>query len=342
MNQAHRFRIVFAAFVAALAASVPLPLQAIQTSGPTGSGSPRPAGGGMDFSFAAEIGRLGGTASELVFDYPFGSKTKISELTWDLKDVTVAGVRASARLGARFRLHAGFWSALDEGSGDMVDRDWLYTDESFLELTPDEGNWTHESRHPETSVDEGTMFDVNLSVLAFESGAFSLSGVLGYKRDSWSWSSRGGTFVYSDEDFRDLSGDFEDLFGKDVLVIEYEQTYSIPYLGVSLSWAAPTFSFEGHALYSPAVSATDRDYHALRERLFEGDFSGGTYVGLGLNAAWTFAPQWFASLGLEYQSVLEMTGDVTVTSPEVRGTYGDSGGVAMDATMITLGAGYRF
>jgi len=99
---------------------------------------------------------------------------------------------------------------------------------------------------------------------------------------------------------------------------------------------------ETHLLLSTMVSATDSDYHVLRNTLFEGDFSGGTYVGLGLNAAWAFAPQWSATLGVEYQSISEMTGDVTITAPEVRAIDESGGGLAMDAAMITLGAAYRF
>jgi outer membrane protease len=310
----------------------------MHASGAADPGSLTAAAGGVSFSLGASVGQVAGTASELVFDYPLGSKAKISELTWDIKDVTVAGVQASAGFGGRFRVNLGFWSALNEGSGEMVDRDWLYSDEYSAALVPGDGNWTHESRHPDTSVDEGTMVDLNLTVLALQTGSFSLLGIAGYKSDTWDWSARGGTYVYSDESFRDTVGSFPS--GQEV--IRYEQKYSIPYLGIGVNWTWPVFRVDGHLLLSTLVSATDSDYHVLRDTLFEGDFSGGTYVGLGLNAAWTFAPHWFATIDVEYQSVSEMTGNVTIATPEGLFYEEDGGGLAMDATMITLGAGYRF
>ena len=333
-----RFKILFVAFAAALAASVPPTSRAMSASGATEAVPVKAAGSGFTFTLGASVGLVSGTASELVFDYPFGNKTKMSELTWDIKEVTVAGVQASVGLGAKFRLNAGFWSALDEGSGGMVDRDWLYTEESFLVLTPDDDNWTHESQHPDTSVDEGTMADLNLSFEALRSGAFSLLGIVGYRADTWRWSSRGGTFIYSDESRRDTAGSFPD--GAEV--IRYEQNYDIPYIGIGANWASPAFRVDARLLLSTMVSATDTDYHVLRETLFEGDFSGGTYVGFGLNAAWEFAPRWFATLGLEYESISEITGDVTINSPEGLFHDEDGGGVALDTTLVSVGAGYRF
>ena len=338
MQEAHRFRTLFLALAAALAACVPTSAQAMYASGAAIPWSHQPVGGGGALSLGASVGRVGGSASELVFVYPFGSKTTYSELTWDIKDVTVAGVEASVRLGARFRLNAGYWSAIDEGSGDMVDRDWLYTEEGFLVLAPGDDDWTDESRHPDTSVDEGTMFDVNLSFQALQAGSFSLLGIVGYKSDTWGWSSRGGTYVYTEESFRDTVGTFPE--GEQI--ISYEQQYDIPYIGVGANWARPAFRVDARVLLSTLVSATDSDYHTYGARDYEGDFSGGTFVGFGLNAAWIFAPHWFATLGVEYQSISEMTGDVTITRPEGRFSYEDSGGVAMDATMVTLGAGFRF
>jgi plasminogen activator len=338
MQHAPRFRSFFVALAAALAASVPPPSQAMNASGAVDPASLTSSGGGFTFSLGASVGRVSGTATELVFDYPLGSKTKISELTWDIKDVTVAGVQASAGLGAKFRLNAGYWSALDEGSGEMIDRDWLYTEESYLVLTPDDGNWNYESRHPDTSVDEGTMLDLNLTFQALRTGSFSLLGIVGYRTDTWGWSSRGGTYVYSDESFRDTSGAFPE--GEEI--INYEQEYKIPYVGIGANWASPAFRLDARLLLSTMVSATDSDYHVLRDTLFEGDFSGGTFVGFGLDATWTFAPHWFATLGLEYQSISEMTGDVTITEPEGTSSFEDGGGVAVDTTMITVGAGYRF
>jgi outer membrane protease len=305
-----------------------------------------PARAEVSFSLGASVGLVEGTASELAFySYYPGNKFKLSELTWDLKDVVMGGVQGSVGVGRRFRLNLGVWSALTEGNGMMVDRDWIYPPSVAVNLVPNGNNWTDESRHPDTSVDKGTIVDLNLNVLALQYGPFALHGIVGYKNETWNWSARGGTFIYSDLEnggFRDHSGDFETIFGKDVLVIAYEQQYSIPYIGLGAGWTWPRVQLETHLLFSPAVSASDSDKHVLRGVLFEGDFTGGTYVGLGLNAVWTFARHWSATLGVEYQSIPQITGDVKVSGAEGDGKYPGGGGIAMSATSVSLGAGYRF
>ena len=297
-------------------------------------------GSGFSFSLGASLGMVEGTASELAFYYPNGTKFKLSELSWDLKDVVMAGVHGSVGYGRWFRLNLGVWSALTEGSGTMVDRDWNYPDGISAFLEPNDNNWTHESRHPDTSLDKGTILDLDLSVLALQSGPFSLRGIVGYKNDSWKWSARGGTYIYStgDSGSRDATGTFPE----GVEVISYKQQYSIPYIGVGAGWTQPAFRVEGHLLFSPAVSASDSDYHNLRGVLFEGDFSGGTYVGLGLSAGWEFARHWSATLAVEYQSIPEIIGDSTVSGAEGYGFFEGGGGIAMSAASVALGAGYHF
>jgi plasminogen activator len=336
-------RVGVALLAAALVAGAPGAAHALHaSSSATGPGALQFGGGEFSFALDASVGLVGGTATELAFDYPLGNKYKVSELSWDLKGVAMAGIQGSAAYGRRLRLNVGFWSALGKGSGTMVDRDWLYTDVATLFITPSDSNWTDESRHPNTSVDKGTLLDLNVSVLALESGPFSLSGILGYKRDTWGWSSRGGTFVYTYNSFRDTTGDFEELFGKDVLVISYEQRFTIPYAGVEMAWTSPAVRVAAHLLASGLVSATDTDRHVLREVSYRGDFSKGTYLGLGAGVTWDFAPRWAATLGLEYQSISEITGDVHMSGAEGDQTFSAGGGLAMSAVMGSLGIGCRF
>lgn len=334
-----RFRILLVALVAAFAAVAPAPARAMHASDPCpfDPGSLELACG-TGFSLGVALGGVTGAGTELAYDYPLGRKTTLSELKWDLKSVAVAGAQASAGFGRRFRLNLGYWWAIDEGNGEMVDRDWLYSPAVSAILVPTGDNWTDESRHPDTTVDAGTMIDVNLTALALQSGPFSLRGIVGLKSDTWRWSARGGTYVYSSSDFRDTEGSFDS--GEEV--ITYKQQFTIPYLGLGTSWKTPTLSVDAHALLSFAVSATDSDYHVLRDTLFEGDFARGTFLGLGLNATWSFAQHWSVTLGLEYQSIAEITGDVTITAPFAQGVSEVGGGIAMHSAMVTLGTGYRF
>jgi plasminogen activator len=302
--------------------------------------APAPAHAGASFSFDASVGVLAGNATEFAYDYPNGGKFKLSELTWEINNAVMAGVHGSVGIGRRFRLDLGVRSALTAGSGLMVDRDWNYPDSVSAYLDPDDSNWTDESRHPDTSLDKGTMLDLNLSVVALQTGPFSLRGIAGYKNDAWKWTARGGTYIYSTEDYgsRDDTG----AFPAGVAIISYEQQYSIPYIGVGAGWTEPAFRVDGHLLFSPMVSASDSDYHYLRGVRFEGDFSRGTYLGLGLSVDWEFAPHWLATLAVEYQSIPEITGDTTVSGAEGYGYFEGGGGLAMSAASVALGAGYHF
>lgn len=338
--RSRRLPIPALALAAALVASAPAPTRAMHAAGQPDPGSLQTTAAGFSFSLDASVGLVEGTASERVFYYPppYGRKFKLSELTWDLKDVVMAGVHGSVGYGRWLRLNIGVWSALTSGNGMMVDRDWAYDPLFAAFLEPNDQNWTHESRHPDTSLDKGTMVDLNLSVLALPAGPFSLRGIVGYKNDTWSWTARGGTYVYSRYGFRDTAGTIPE----GLAVIAYEQKYSIPYIGIGASWARPSFQLESHLLFSPLVSASDTDDHILRGARFEGEFSKGTYVGLGLNATWAFARHWAATFGAEYQTIPEIVGDFTKTGAEGYGVYRGGGGITMSALLVTLGAGYRF
>jgi len=340
MLRSRRFPMRSLTLAAALVAFAPAPARAMHATGQPGSGSLQTTAGGFSFALGTSVGLVEGTASELAFYYPppSGRKFKLSELTWDLKDVVMAGVQGSVGYSRWLRLNLGLWSALNEGNGAMVDRDWAYAPSVAAFLEPNDQNWTHESQHPDTSLDKGIIVDTNANLMALQAGPFSLHGILGLKYDTWEWSARGGTYVYSSEGFRDTTG----AFPAGQKVISYEQQYLIPYLGVGANLTWPGFQVESHLLYGPAVSASDSDYHVLRDVHFEGAFSGGTYVGVGLDATWSFARHWSATLGVEYQSISEFTGDVTVSGGEGYGKFPGGGGIAMSATSFSLGAGYRF
>ncbi len=339
-TRSHRFPIMALALAVFLATFAAVPARTALALSKYARRSSSSTGAGVSFSLDASLGVLEGTASELVYDYSSGRKLKLSELTWDLKDVVMAGVRGSFGVGRRFRLDVGVSKALSEGNGMMVDRDWDYPEVFGPIPDSNDNNWTHESQHPDTSLDSATIIDLSLSVAAVQTGPFALRGIIGYKHDTWNWTARGGTYIYSTEypGSRDLIGTFP----AGAPVITYEQKYSIPHVGIGASWTQPSFQIDARLLYSPLVSASDSDYHVLRGVLFEGDFSGGTYIGLGLKATWTFTKHWSVALGVEYQSLPERIGDVTISGEEGAGFAPDGASVALNATSVTLGAGFRF
>jgi omptin len=338
MHLSRRLRMSFVVVASVLSASATTPSLAMHATGAADPWSFQTGDGGTFFSVGASLGQVAGTCSETVLDYPRGEKFLLSDLQWDYKNVTIAGMMASAGIGGRYRVNIGYWSALPGGSGLMVDRDWLYDNSTAEAPVPDDSNWTDESRHPDTSLDGGSMLDLNVNILALRAAPFSLRGILGFKSDSWSWSARGGTYIYSSYQFRDTVGAFE----SDVQVIEYKQNYAIPYLGIGGNWSTPTFLMDMHLLMSPVIWASTTDYHNLRDMTFEGDFSGGFYVGLGLTATYAITQRWAVTIRGEYQSISQLTGDMTVTTSYDRWVYPSASGVGMDALMYSLGTSWRF
>jgi len=43
-----------------------------------------------------------------------------------------------------------------------------------------------------------------------------------------------------------------------------------------------------------------------------------------MNATWRFARHWSAALGVEYQSIPEITGDIAISGEEGSGFYGEA------------------
>lgn len=333
-----RLRLASVALVALLVALAAAPALAMHATGAADPWSYQIGDGENFLSFGASFGVVEGTCSETVFTYPGGEKFLLSDLKWDYRGVTLGGFMVSSGIGGRYRANFGYWSAFHGGSGLMVDRDWVYDDAVAHAIVQDDSNWTHESRHPDTSLDGGTMLDVNISVLALRAAPFSLRGILGFKRDTWNWSARGGTYNYSSLEFRDSVG----VFDSDKQVIAYRQEYSIPYLGIGANVSTPRFLMDVHALLSPAIWASTTDYHNMRDLTFAGDFFGGFYLGLGLTATHTITPRWAITLRGEYQSISWLTGDLTVITSERERVYQGAAGVGMNALMYSLGTSFRF
>lgn len=303
----------------AMQASTPVPWQLQSASGE------------LTFGVGVSVGTVAGTAYERVYVPEVYPGYKGSELVWDLEGIVLVGAQGTVAYGRRFRANLGLWSAVNEGTGGMVDYDWFYVGE----------DWSNRSEHPDTSLDEGIVLDVNLGVMAFQAGPFSLHGVLGYKSETWKWSARGGSYIYSDlenDGFRDQRGSFPD--GE--LGIVYEQKYSVPYAGFGMAAEWSRFRVESHVLYSPWVMAEDTDDHVIRETLFTGEFSGGTYVGIGASATWHLTSRLSLTGSLESEKISEIIGDVTIDAPEGTFSERDGGSVEISTLMLSLAAAFRF
>jgi len=290
---------------------------------------------GQNFSFSVRgsLGYLNGEARELVYDFDQGYRRKASELIWDLKGLGMIGGIASVKYTKWLNVNLGIWTALNEGSGSMIDYDWF----SNVPGAPSQNDWTDRSIS-DAQVVNATMFDLNLSAEIFRLDQIAFHAILGFKQDSWEWDDSAHEYVYSSYSFRDTIGSFGG-----INVIDYEQTFSIPYVGISVNGPLGPFDCSAYLLFSAAVSAEDNDFHILRGLHFKETFSGGNYVALGLNATYHISDALFVSAVLDSQTIPEIDGDMELTDPNGETMSDtDTAGISHESTMLSVIVGYIF
>lgn len=288
---------------------------------------------GMPVAFQASLGVLNGEAKEHVYDHegPGGSRRQLSRLDWDLKGIAMGGGNASVRLMDKLTINGGYWAALTEGSGEMDDYDWLNTGST---------DWTHYSLS-EVSVTAGYILDLNVAWDLVSLDALTARVLAGYKQDGWTWTDRGVFLLYPEFNYIP-----QDLHGENM--INYEQEFQMPYLGASADWAPGNFTFSGTAIFSPIVSATDKDEHVQRNLHFEETFDGGSMLDLGLEARYAFAGGslngLFLSAAFDYQKIDLIVGDMQVRNVETGEAGGESdvAGIENEYMVFSLGGGIQF
>jgi plasminogen activator len=287
----------------------------------------------VSLSIRGSAGYLNGEARELVYSQIGGSQYKVSELIWDLDNLVMAGISGSAVVADRFHLRAGFWAAINEGSGQMEDYDWL--------MYEHDSPWTDWSLS-DVDVTEASMFDINLAVDVVEFRGVTLRGMVGYKQDHWAWTDHGVRHVYSSDPFSPTG--FRDEVAEDdrTTGIEYTQDFFIPYLGAEAEYRRGGLEVGLRVTYSPIVSADDEDLHVYRELLFEESFSNGTYFGVGLHALYAFESGFFVAGGIDYQVIPEFEGDMTVTDLSTGEVWNSSSsaGISHESYMLSLSVGF--
>jgi outer membrane protease len=287
---------------------------------------------GYSFGVRGDFSMVYGESREIVYQNFFGYSEKMSELFWDINSIPMVGLVLSLETPHRLTANAGYWTAVDEGQGALDNYDWL--------IYSGDDNWSDWSHSP-VEVDEAFRWDVNLAYAVIQKPSFNLNTLLGYRHMFWKWADHGGNFIYSSENgFRDLTGSFETYFG-DSTGIEYEQTFDIPYLGLSTGWRGRKVAVDAYVLFSPLVSAEDEDYHVYRDTRFTESFEDGDFWAAGLNARYHFNDQLYLLVGVEYQEVSEIRGSMEIDGDPVPASLADAG-IAHKATTGTLALGYEF
>ncbi|MDD4871549.1 MAG: omptin family outer membrane protease [Kiritimatiellae bacterium] len=291
------------------------------------------AGTNLAINLRGSVGLLNGEARELVYDFESGRRRKASELIWDLKSLYMIGGVVSANICNWFNVNLGIWTAVNEGNGNMVDYDWVLDTPN----APSPNDWTDRS-FSDVKVTEATVFDLNASIIMFNWQDIVFRGIIGFKQDSWEWEDSGQDYVYSSLSFRDTTGSFE---GQNV--INYDQTFTVPYLGISANGPLGPVNIGVYLLYSSAVSAEDNDFHVLRGIHFTEKFSSGDYIAMGINTTYHISDQLFVSGAIDYQSIPEINGDMELTDPNGETqSYSNTAGIQHNSTMFSVSIGCKF
>lgn len=284
-----------------------------------------------DVEVSLGVGLLNAKAQEKVYDVSDGKK--ISQLSWDLKQVPTLHLGLSYKPLSWLSLDARGWTQVAKGNSHMTDYDWLGDD--------DEG-WTHFSDHPDTRIQKAWQAELAATAWALKRENLALGVMLGYQRSQYGWQSRGGRYNYSSDDgLRDVSGEFPNgLKG-----ITYQQTYDTPYVGLVGLYNYRNWTVESRFKYSQWVKARDFDQHHLRGLTFTGDQGNrGRMQSLALAVSYGMTPQFSIKAGVDYQVYAEAKGSTLIK--HVAGGRdkfgGDSGSQAARTVLSSLALNYRF
>lgn len=220
------------------------------------------------------IGQASVKANELVYAQPptYPANHKLSHLIWETKNIPMmmAGMRIIVDKKHRLNIEAQFNVAKE--SGVMDDYDWIYYNL----------DWSHWSHHEDTQLTDTLTLDINFDATIYENKGNKVSILVGYKKESWSWKSRGGSYIYSSEPYdspdsimptryRDLSGTIT----PGLLAISYEQEFSMPYFGIKYESVLDKWNINLQYDYSTLVNVSSVDHHHIRSLIFKDDFEKG-------------------------------------------------------------------
>jgi plasminogen activator len=171
--------------------------------------------------------------------------------------------------------------------------------------------------HPDTELTTGVQGDVSVAAWLWDDEGFALSVIAGYRHMVLKWAAYSGSYLYSVSAFRDTAGTLPYQ-----LAITYQQWWPTPYAGFGLSYAVDDLVVTGEVIGSGLVNARAKDYHALRDILFEDKFSPSFMVGATVGVEYRFSEAWSAVGRVEYQRYFEAEGRTKITHPPAEACRG--------------------
>lgn len=258
---------------------------------------------------------------------------RISRLDWRTDSAAVVGVNLAYAATDRVSLRLGGWAALPStASNVMNDYDWLRRPQGH-------DDWSDHSEHPDTDLNRAFQLDVATAVKLTEWRGLGVTGLGGFRVLNYDWTANGGYATYSSDPdgWRDQTGALPD-----GAVVEYEQWWRTPYLGLGIAYQGVRTTIVGEIIGSAWAQSSSRDYHYARKKLTTFDLDSTNMVGLSLKAAHALRDDLTLTGGIEYQKYWDAEGKAKYTFLDT-GQSGQGEAKASNQTLVlSAGLTYRF
>lgn len=284
---------------------------------------------GVAFTGRLAVGYLSGEAHEYVY-WPNAGGHTASELTWDIDSTVMVGVGGSIRPRTWLNFNVDLWCNIGDGDSYMADYDWMIPGL----------DWTDKSVHDNTDVTTAIMFDVNAEMTLFSTEGFFFTGIAGYRRDNFEWKARGGSYIYSENGYRDTDGTFP----PNELGVTYEQILNVPYFGVGMVGDFDRVHLAAKLTGSIFLWGETVDHHHMRNLITYGDFSGESMWAIDIAFGYDITDSLEIKAAYFFERYETMTGDSTWEYQAYGSsvTYPDSAGTDLETSMFSLTVTYSF
>lgn len=262
-------------------------------------------------------------------EYVYEGKAKLSQLIWESRYVSTFTGGLTVELPKDFYFRGKGVIGLG-GDGYMTDYDWLVQDKP----------WSDRSQHPDTRLNHyfvGSL-EIGRTVLSRDDTDLGLGA--GFKYTDVKWSAWGGSYVYSNNGFRDARGEFD----PDQKGISYRQSWPVAYLGANLTHTSGAWTFSGSLQGGLALDAYDVDDHWVRKLRFYDYFETTPAVSVSGSvdyAVWNNASLY---LGGSFDRMFRVRGDTKMvdTTSGAHRWFRDGAGGDYRSMTVSFGLKGRF
>ena len=277
-----------------------------------------------NFSFAVSSSIFDSKSHETVY-IPAGYRAagrKISELTWEVKDVKLLGV-ALRYQSKDIGLYISYKKNISTSDGVMDDLDWVNnTNPNTL---------THWSHHENTDVTNVSILDLLIKkIYVFES--ISLWKGIGYRQENQTYKAYDGYGNYNGTPLT-----------FDGLGITFKQKYEGLYLSLGADYNYRDITFNLSAKYSPLIYAEYEDRHHFRNFTSTTNFNETSMLNLNFGFAYNIDIHQAVSLSYEYTDYDYVRGD-RIRTYDNGTSYRWNDSIALDNvnSLINIAYVYKF